>query len=235
MSELQAFPQRGARLARRKLPPIDAHPHPGRRSGVGRTPGKRFKNLESKLWLDRMAQRGWTTPRWPREYGGGGLSFEEDRVLQQELARIRAGCRSTVSASGCWARHCWSSPTNSRSRNTCRPSRTAQSAGARGYSEPGQGSDLAALQTKAEDKGDHYLVNGSKIWTSYANHADWIFCLVRTDANAPKHQRHQLSAVRHGLTRGFHIPHRTHQRLIAVLPDLLRQCAGAPSAIWSAR
>ena len=57
-----------------------------------------------------------------------------------------------------------------------------------GYSEPGHGSDLAALQTKAEDRGDHYLVNGSKIWTSYANHADWIFCLVRTDPDVPKHQ-----------------------------------------------
>jgi alkylation response protein AidB-like acyl-CoA dehydrogenase len=85
------------------------------------------------------------------------------------------------SASGCLGRCCWNTPTKSRRRNSCRISVAGKTRWCQGYSEPGAGSDLASLQTKCEDKGDHWLINGSKIWTSYANHADWIFCLVRTD------------------------------------------------------
>ncbi|MCP5178593.1 MAG: acyl-CoA dehydrogenase family protein [Pseudomonadales bacterium] len=150
--------------------------------------GATYANPDSKLWLDRMASRGWTVPRWPVEYGGGGLSGEQDKVLQEELRRINA--RSPLQSFGIWML----GPVLLEYGNEAQKTRflpeiaRGEIRWCQGYSEPGAGSDLAGLQTRAEDKGDHYLVNGSKIWTSYANHADWIFCLVRTDAKAPKHE-----------------------------------------------
>ena len=135
-----------------------------------------------------MAARGWTAPRWPSEYGGGGLSFEEDRILQQELARIKA--RVPLNSFGIWmlGPALLEFADEQQKQEHLPPIVRGEIRWCQGYSEPGYGSDLAGLQTRAEDKGDHYLVNGSKIWTSYANHADWIFCLVRTAPDVPKHQ-----------------------------------------------
>jgi alkylation response protein AidB-like acyl-CoA dehydrogenase len=146
----------------------------------------KYKNPEAKLWLDRMASRGWTAPTWPKEYGGGGLTKEENLVLQQELRRIKA--RPALSSFGIWML----GPAllefaNEEQKKEHLPKIVrGEIRWCQGYSEPGAGSDLAGLQTKCEDKGDHYLVNGQKIWTSYADKADWIFCLVRTDP-AKKH------------------------------------------------
>ena len=81
-----------------------------------------------------------------------------------------------------------------------------------GYSEPGAGSDLAALKTRAERAGDHYIVNGSKIWTTYAQHADWMFCLVRTEACGAAAGRHQLPADRHEDAGHPHQPDHLHRR-----------------------
>ena len=149
---------------------------------------EKFRNPDSKIWLDRMAARGWTAPRWPSEYGGGGLSFEEDRILQQELARIKA--RVPLNSFGIWmlGPALLEFADEQQKQEHLPPIVRGEIRWCQGYSEPGYGSDLAGLQTRAEDKGDHYLVNGSKIWTSYANHADWIFCLVRTAPDVPKHQ-----------------------------------------------
>jgi alkylation response protein AidB-like acyl-CoA dehydrogenase len=139
------------------------------------------------VWMDRMGAKGWTTPTWPKEYGGGGLSSAEARVLEQELARIKA--RPAVLAFGIWML----GPVlleyaNEEQKKTHLPRITrGEVRWCQGYSEPGAGSDLAALATKCEDKGDHWLINGSKIWTSYADKADWCFCLVRTDATK-KHE-----------------------------------------------
>ncbi|TNF89538.1 MAG: acyl-CoA dehydrogenase, partial [Gammaproteobacteria bacterium] len=150
--------------------------------------GETFVNPDSRVWLERMAERGWTCPTWPKEYGGGGLSTDEDRVLEQELRRINA--RSPLSSFGIWMLGPALLEFASHEQKLeylpriCR----GEIRWCQGYSEPGYGSDLAGLQTKAEDKGDYYLVNGSKIWTSYADRADWIFCLVRTDTDAPKHE-----------------------------------------------
>ncbi len=141
----------------------------------------RFTNPDAKLWLDRMAARGWTAPTWPKEYGGGGLTRDENLVLQQELRRIKA--RPPLSSFGLWML----GPAllefaNEEQKKEHLPKIVrGEIRWCQGYSEPGAGSDLAGLQTKCEDKGDHYLVNGQKIWTSYADKADWIFCLVRTD------------------------------------------------------
>lgn len=149
--------------------------------------GERFVNPESKLWLERMGAKGWTAPEWPAEYGGGGLNKAQARVLKQELARISA--RPALFSFGLWM----FGPALLEFGNETQKKRfipdiiTGKTRWCQGYSEPGAGSDLAGLQTRCEDKGDHWLVNGQKVWTSYANRADWIFCLVRTNPNV-KHE-----------------------------------------------
>ncbi len=147
-----------------------------------------YKNPESKLWLDRMAARGWTAPMWPTEYGGGGLSKEEFLILQDELIRINA--RTPVSGMGFMmiGPTLLDYGTEEQKREHLPKIVTGEIRWCQGYSEPGAGSDLASLQTRCEDKGDHYLVNGQKIWTSGAQYADWIFTLVRTEPQAPKHE-----------------------------------------------
>jgi acyl-CoA dehydrogenase len=140
-----------------------------------------------RQWLDAMGARGWTVPEWPKDYGGGGLSKEEAKVLASEMRRINA--RSPLSSFGIWML----GPALLKYGNEAQKKEhlpkiaRGEIRWCQGYSEPGAGSDLAALRTSAEDKGDHYLVNGSKVWTSYADKADWIFCLVRTEPDAPKH------------------------------------------------
>ena len=147
-----------------------------------------FKSDAQRLWMERMAERGWTVPDWPREYGGGGLSPAETKILRQEMAAI--GARLPLYSFGI----SMLGPALLKYGNEAQKKRflTEIARGeirwCQGYSEPNAGSDLAALQTRAEDKGDHWLVNGQKVWTSYADKADWIFCLVRTDPSAPKHQ-----------------------------------------------
>ncbi|HEY5338669.1 MAG TPA: acyl-CoA dehydrogenase family protein [Rhizomicrobium sp.] len=146
-----------------------------------------FKNPEGKLWLERMGAKGWTAPAWPREYGGGGLSKDQAKVLAQELARIKA--RPALLSFGIWML----GPVlleyaNEEQKKEFLPRIVrGEIRWCQGYSEPGAGSDLASLKTKCEDKGDHFLINGQKVWTSYADHADWIFCLVRTDTTK-KHE-----------------------------------------------
>ena len=142
-----------------------------------------FNNPDSKLWLARMAERGLTVPTWPREYGGAGLSADEAQVLREEMARLK--CRQPLSSFGIWML----GPVLLKYGNEVQKREhlpkiaRGEIRWCQGYSEPGAGSDLAALKTRCEDRGDYYLVNGQKIWTSYADQADWIFCLVRTDTS----------------------------------------------------
>ncbi|TVP90305.1 MAG: acyl-CoA dehydrogenase [Pseudomonadaceae bacterium] len=145
-----------------------------------------FQNADQKLWLERMAERGWTAPDWPTEYGGGGLSRAETKVLQEEMARIKA--RSPLSSFGVWmiGPAILKFGSEELKRQHLPPIIRGEIRWCQGYSEPGAGSDLAGLQTKAEDQGDHFIVNGQKIWTSYADKADWMFCLVRTNTEAKK-------------------------------------------------
>ena len=147
-----------------------------------------FKNEAQKLWLERMAARGWTVPEWPTQYGGGGLSRAEAKVLAEEMRRIKA--RPPLSSFGIWMLGPALLKYGNEAQKLEHLPKIARGEirWCQGYSEPGAGSDLASLRTSAEDKGDHYLVNGSKVWTSYADKADWIFCLVRTDASGPKHE-----------------------------------------------
>jgi alkylation response protein AidB-like acyl-CoA dehydrogenase len=146
-----------------------------------------YKNPDSKVWLERMGSKGWTMPTVPKEYGGGGLSKEEVKVLNEEMFII--GTRSPLLSFGIWmlAPVLLEYGTEAQKKEHLPKIIKGEIRWCQGYSEPGSGSDLASLATKAEDKGDHFLVNGQKVWTSYADKADWIFALVRTGPMEPKH------------------------------------------------
>lgn len=149
---------------------------------------RRSSNPEAYVWLERMAAKGWSVPNWPVAYGGGGLDKDFFLILLEEMQNIRA--RPPLGGMGVTMIGPTLLEYGSEEQKMRHLPKIAMGdvAWCQGYSEPGAGSDLASLQTRAEDKGDYYLVNGSKIWTSGANHADWIFCLVRTNADVPKHE-----------------------------------------------
>ena len=140
-----------------------------------------------KIWLDRMGAKGWTAPEWPAEYGGGGLSREQAKVLHSEMRRIDA--QPPLASFGVWmlGPALLAFGTEAQKNHFLPEIGRGEIRWCQGYSEPGARSDLAGLQTRAEDRGDHWIVNGQKVWTSYADKADWIFCLVRTDPDASKH------------------------------------------------
>ncbi len=146
-----------------------------------------FKNPDSKIWLERMADKGWTCPTWPEEFGGGGLSKEESIVLSQELSRINARPALTSFGISMLGPVLLESASYEQKLEHIPKIVRGEIRWCQGYSEPGSGSDLASLATRALVDGDDYLINGSKVWTSYADKADWIFCLVRTDVECPKH------------------------------------------------
>lgn len=147
-----------------------------------------YPNPEAKAWLEAMASRGWTCPTWPREYGGGGLLHEENMVLQRELRRINARPALVSFGIGMLGPVLMEYGTEAQKLEHLPEIARGEIRWCQGYSEPGAGSDLAGLQTRAVIDGDDYIVNGSKIWTSYADMADWIFCLVRTNPAASKHE-----------------------------------------------
>ena len=142
---------------------------------------------DAKLWFDRLVEKGYTVPTWPKDYGGAGLSPAENKVLQEEMARI--GTRSMLFNFGIamLAPALMEFATEEQKRLHLTRIARGEIRWCQGYSEPGAGSDLASLRTRAVRDGDDYVVNGQKIWTSDANVSDWIFCLVRTDPAAPKH------------------------------------------------
>jgi alkylation response protein AidB-like acyl-CoA dehydrogenase len=143
-----------------------------------------FQSDAQRDWLEAMAERGWTVPDWPRDYGGGGLSPEEARVLKEEMQRIGARPPLTSFGISMLGPALLAFGTEEQKRRYLPQIARGEIRWCQGYSEPGAGSDLASLQTKAEDRDDHWLVNGQKVWTSYADKADWIFCLVRTSTES---------------------------------------------------
>jgi len=152
----------------------------------GRNP--EIDHPDQKTWCDRMAERGWTVPHWPKEYGGGGLDKEQLKVFKQEMAAIHARRPLDsfgISMLGPALLHFG---TEAQKLEHLPKIVRGEIRWCQGYSEPNAGSDLASLATKAEDRGDHYQINGQKIWTSYADKSDWIFCLVRTDNSGTKHE-----------------------------------------------
>jgi len=141
----------------------------------------------AQAWATALAERGWGAPHWPREYGGAGLSSMEQFILRWELASADApviGGGGTSLLGPTLLVH----GTEQQKQQFLAPTLRGEILWAQGYSEPGAGSDLASLQTRAVRDGDEYVINGQKLWTSAGHKANWIFMLVRTDPNAPKHR-----------------------------------------------
>ncbi|MDG1134097.1 MAG: acyl-CoA dehydrogenase family protein [Pseudomonadales bacterium] len=140
------------------------------------------------LWLERCAEKGFTAPTWPTEFGGGGLSTAQAKIFYEEMGNV--GARMPLGGMGMTM----IGPTLLEYGTQAQKERhmpkiiRGEIQWCQGYSEPNAGSDLAALNSRAEDKGDHFVINGQKVWTSGAATADWMFALVRTDPDAPKHE-----------------------------------------------
>lgn len=176
---------------------IEENCPPGAR-GSGQIPfGSRQVELEADtaLWLERMAEKGWTVPTWPKAYGGAGLERDYYEVLIDELKK--AGARTPLTGRGVN----YIGPTilefgtDAQKQKWLPICARGEGAWAMGYSEPGAGSDLASLNTRAVRDGDRYLLNGSKMWTSDATLCDYIFVLVRTSPEKPKHEGITLMLV----------------------------------------
>ena len=146
-----------------------------------------YQTDDANQWRDQAAARGWTAPTWPASYGGGGLNKAEAQVLSQELARIKALPPATGMGLAMIGPTLLEFGTEDQKLRHLPKMVTGEAQWCQGYSEPGAGSDLAGLQTKAVLEGDQFVINGQKIWTSGAQHANWMFALVRTDPSAPKH------------------------------------------------
>lgn len=147
-----------------------------------------FKNEAQRVWLDRMARRGWTAPEWPTGYGGGGLSGAEAAILREEMTRIEA--HPPLTSLGIWmlGPALLRFGAEEQKRKYLPGIVRGEIWWAQGYSEPNAGSDLVSLQTRAELVGDEFIVNGQKIWTSYGHKADCLFGLVRTEPDRPRHE-----------------------------------------------
>jgi alkylation response protein AidB-like acyl-CoA dehydrogenase len=147
-----------------------------------------FQSEAQRVWFERMRDRKWIVPHGPAEYGGGGLDPARAKIVREEMAAINA--RPPLRSFGIMmlGPALLKFGTEEQKREHISKICAGEIRWCQGYSEPNSGSDLASLQTRADLDGDHYVVNGQKIWTSYANKADWIFCLTRTDFSAKKHE-----------------------------------------------
>ncbi|WP_068636454.1 acyl-CoA dehydrogenase family protein [Thauera butanivorans] len=154
-----------------------------------------FETEDQRLWFARMRDKGWFCPDWPVAYGGGGLTPEQTAVLEAEMRRLR--CRPPQINLGIWMLGpvILEFGTEEQKRQLLPPMARGEIRWCQGFSEPNAGSDLASLKTGAVDAGDHFVVNGTKIWTSYGDKSDWMYMLVRTDPDAPKQQGISLLVV----------------------------------------
>ncbi len=146
-----------------------------------------FDSVEQQQWFERMRDQGWFAPDWPARFGGGGLDGTQTRILEEELSRLK--CRAPMINLGVWmiGPVLLESGSSEQQAQHLPGMARGEVAWCQGFSEPGAGSDLAGLKCRAERDGDEYVLNGSKIWTSYADRCDWMYALVRTDSAAGKH------------------------------------------------
>ncbi len=138
-------------------------------------------------WYRKLSERGWIAPHWPKQYGGMGATLAEQIVLSEELARVAAPALP-VQGINHIGPILMKFGTDAQKAQHLPPIIRGDVIWAQGYSEPGSGSDLASLSTLASLEGDKFIVNGHKIWQTWGHHADWMFCLVRTDPNAERKQ-----------------------------------------------
>ena len=150
---------------------------------------------DTRLWLERMADQGWTVPTWPKAYGGAELDREQYQILIEELQSIGARTPLTGRGVNYIGPTILEYGTDEQKAKWLPICARGDGAWAMGYSEPGAGSDLASLSTRAVKEGDHYVINGAKIWTSDATYCDYIFVLVRTSPEKPKHEGISLVLV----------------------------------------
>ena len=184
MTDLNAFREETKDWLETNCPPEMRKP--GDVCWGGRNPN--FSHPDQEIWLEKMGEKGWTCPTWPKDYGGGGLSHEENKILQEEMFAM--GARPALASFGIWMLGPALLEFASEEQKLEHIPNIVKGKiwWCQGYSEPGSGSDLASLSTKAIEDGDNYKINGQKIWTSNANYADMIFCLVRTGPQDPKHE-----------------------------------------------
>ena len=159
--------------------PGDEYPGGGKRA--------RYKNPDTQLWMQRCAEKGYTAPTWPKQYGGAGLNARQAQVLREEMTRLKVRTPLVGMGLSMIGPALLEYGTEEQKAEHLTRIATGEIWWCQGYSEPNSGSDLASLQTRAVVDGDEYVINGQKVWTSGADRADWIFCLVRTDPKAPKH------------------------------------------------
>ena len=146
-----------------------------------------YQTDAANSWRDAAAERGWTAPAWPSQYGGGGMDRAHLSVWQQELARAKALTPASGMGLAMIGPTLLEMGTEEQKQRHIPRIVSGEAQWCQGYSEPGAGSDLAGLQTKAVLDGDQFIINGQKVWTSGAQYANWMFALVRTDPDAPKH------------------------------------------------
>lgn len=162
------------------------------------------RRAAANQWGEALAERGWVAPHWPREYGGGGLGILEQFIYNEEMANARVPMAGGIGVS-------LIGPTlivygsDEQKREHLPRILSGEVAWAQGFSEPGAGSDLAALSTRAERDGDAYVINGQKIWTSGAQYADWMCALVRTDPEAETKHRGITFLIFDTKTRGISV------------------------------
>jgi len=146
-----------------------------------------FKHPDQRVWFERMREKGWFCPDWPKVYGGGGLDPAQVTVLEEELRRLH--CRPPQINLGIWMLGPVLLEFASEEQKRCLlpPMARGEIRWCQGFSEPNAGSDLASLRTSAREEGNDFVINGGKIWTSYGHRADWMYALVRTGPQQPKH------------------------------------------------
>ena len=149
---------------------------------------RRDAGRSTKGWRKKLADRAWTAPAWPKEYGGAGMSIMQQFIFNEEMALSRAPRTGGGIALGMAGPTIMLYGTDEQKQRLLPPILSGDQVWCQGFSEPESGSDLASLQTRAVRDGDDYVLNGQKIWTSVAQHAQWMILMARTDPDAPKHK-----------------------------------------------